>query len=85
MTALDVGHGDALVVQAPDGRVALVDTGGQGGERGSAYLAVRTVLPALTRLGHARLDALVLENTHTTPHRLTQAVAARYRQQLSCK
>ena len=32
-----------------------------------------------------RLDALVLENTHTTPNRLTQAVAARYRQQLSCK
>ena len=26
MTALDVGHGDALVVEAPDGRVALVDT-----------------------------------------------------------
>lgn len=60
MTVLDVGHGDALVVESPDGRVALVDTGGRGGERGSAYLAARTVLPALARLGHRRLDALVL-------------------------
>ena len=60
LTALDVGHGDALIVEGPTGRVALVDTGGGGGARGDAYLASRTLLPALARLGHARLDALVL-------------------------
>jgi len=60
MTALEVGHGDALVVQTPDGRVALVDTGGHRGGQGNAYLAERTLTPALTRLGHHRLDALVL-------------------------
>ena len=60
LVALDVGHGDALVVEGPDGQVALVDTGGSVHEVGNAYLATRTLIPALTRLGHHRLDALVL-------------------------
>ena len=55
---LDVGHGEAILVQAPDGEALLVDTGGGGlgrGDRGE-----RVVVPVLRRLGLRRLTALAL-------------------------
>jgi competence protein ComEC len=81
LTALDVGHGDALIVQGPEGRVALIDTGGGAGPEGDAYLASRTLLPALARLGHARLDALVL--THADLDHMGAAAALMERLEVS--
>jgi len=63
LTALDVGHGDALVLQLPDGGAALVDAGGVWG-RGdaNARLAGRTLAPALGQLGVDALDVLIISH-----------------------
>jgi competence protein ComEC len=64
VTVLDVGHGDALLVQLPDRRSVLVDTGGS--LSGSTFdIGGRIVAPALWALGTRRLDVLVL--THGDP------------------
>ena len=61
LTALDVGHGDALLLGLPDGRHALIDTGGsRRSERGDTALARGDLLPALTRLGAGRLELLIV-------------------------
>ena len=64
VTALDVGHGDALLVELPQGGAALVDAGGtwQGGESDLQHADRNVVAPLLQR-GIASLDAFVL--THT--------------------
>jgi len=64
MTVLDVGHGDAVLVQLPDRRSVLVDTGGS--LSGSTFdIGGRIVAPALWAIGTRRLDVLVL--THGDP------------------
>ena len=64
VTVLDVGHGDAILVQLPDRRCVLVDTGGS--LTGSTFdIGGRIVAPALWALGTRRLDALVV--THGDP------------------
>jgi competence protein ComEC len=64
VTTLDVGHGDAILVQLPDRRSVLVDAGGS--LTGSTFdIGGRIVAPALWALGTRRLDALVL--THGDP------------------
>ena len=52
---------------------------------GVAFQGTPVIVPFLSDVEDAwlRLDALVLENTHTTLPRIAQAVAARYRQQLT--
>ncbi len=66
LTALDVGHGDAILIQTPDGHAALVDTGGRRGgdptatRQATEALARRVVVPALLRRGVDALDLLVL-------------------------
>ena len=55
---LDVGQGEAILVQAPEGPALLVDTGGGGPGRGDR--GERVVVPALRRLGIRRLAALAL-------------------------
>lgn len=55
---LDVGQGEATLVQAPDGQTLLVDTGGGGPGRGDR--GERVVVPILRRLGLQRLTALAL-------------------------
>ncbi len=69
VTALDVGHGDALLIRAA-GRSWLVDAGpaGAGFDAGRAV-----VLPALRALGVPRLDVLVL--THSDRDHLGGAAA----------
>ena len=49
---LDVGQGDAVLIQAPEGQTALVDAG------------PRNVVPLLRRLGVERIDLLVATHPH---------------------
>jgi competence protein ComEC len=64
VTVLDVGQGDATLVQTPDGRALLVDAGGlPGGARFD--IGERVVAPAAWHLGVRRLEAIVV--THGDP------------------
>ena len=49
---LDVGQGDAVLIQAPEGQTALVDAG------------PRNVVPLLQQLGVERIDLLVATHPH---------------------
>jgi competence protein ComEC len=58
---LDVGQGDAIVLQFPGGRTILVDAGPSSP---SYDVGERVIVPFLSRLGIARLDALILTHAH---------------------
>jgi competence protein ComEC len=59
VTVLDVGQGDATLIQLPSGRAVLVDAGGLGGTA-RFDVGERVVAPALWQLGVRRLDVLAL-------------------------
>jgi competence protein ComEC len=61
VTFLDVGQGDATVIEAPDGTVAVIDGGGYPGtdERYVGDPGTRIVVPYLRRRGINRVDWLV--------------------------
>ncbi|MGH9335806.1 MAG: DNA internalization-related competence protein ComEC/Rec2, partial [Vicinamibacteria bacterium] len=61
LTALDVGHGDALVLSLPEGQRVLIDGGGL--RASSLDVGERVVLPYLLDHGGRKLDAVVV--THT--------------------
>ncbi len=64
VTVIDVAHGDAVLVQLPDRRSLLVDTGGS--LSGSRFdIGGRVVAPVLWARATRRLDALVI--THGDP------------------
>lgn len=83
LTALNVGHGDAILLQTPDGHAALIDTGGRrGGDPSAARhatnaLARRVVVPVLSRQGVAALDLLVLTHGDQDHAGAAAAVARR--------
>jgi competence protein ComEC len=54
VTFLDAGRADASVIELPDGRVIVIDTGWSGREV-AGYLRLR---------GHGTIDALVLSHAH---------------------
>ncbi|HTQ03973.1 MAG TPA: DNA internalization-related competence protein ComEC/Rec2 [Polyangiaceae bacterium] len=62
VTALDVGQGDANLVELPDGAAWLVDGGGMVGNPIDTGAAV--VLPVLRSKRRARLDVVVLTHPH---------------------
>ena len=57
---LDVGHGDAAIIQTGDGRAALVDTGAKTEHQD---MGERVVARALWARGITRLDAVVISHT----------------------
>jgi competence protein ComEC len=62
ITALDVGQGDANLVELPDGTAWLFDAGGMVGNPIDTGAAV--VLPVLRAKRRARLDVVVLTHPH---------------------
>ncbi len=62
VTALDVGQGDAILVDFPDGRSMLVDGGGMVGN--PVDPGTRVILPVLAARRRSRLDVLVLTHPH---------------------
>ncbi len=61
VTFLDVGQGDAAVIETPDGAVAVIDGGGYPGtdERYIGDPGSRIVVPYLRRRGINRIDYLI--------------------------
>jgi beta-lactamase superfamily II metal-dependent hydrolase len=60
LTLLDVGQGDAILLELPRGEVWLVDGGGSPGGDGS--VGRRVLLPELRRRGIERLDRLIISH-----------------------
>lgn len=62
---LDVGQGDCILVQTPEGKNTLIDTGGRPGETGGGGgVGDQVVAPYLRRIGVNRIDVLVLTHPH---------------------
>jgi len=59
---LDVGHGDATLLQFGDGSTMLVDAGGELGDDGR--VGALAVLPFLQQAGVTRIDRMVLTHAH---------------------
>lgn len=62
VTFLDVGQGDAILIEGPRGFTALVDGGGR--YDGSFDTGARIVEPVLRAAGVGRLDLVVLSHAH---------------------
>jgi competence protein ComEC len=60
VSVLDVGQGDAILVQTPNGRALLVDAGGT--PAGTYDVGGRVVTPAVWALGERRLEWLVVSH-----------------------
>ncbi|MBI3194271.1 MAG: DNA internalization-related competence protein ComEC/Rec2, partial [Ignavibacteriae bacterium] len=61
ITMLDVGQGDAIVVQLPNGKTILVDAGPIDSKRDAG---TKTIVPFLKRIGVDKIDALFISHPH---------------------
>jgi competence protein ComEC len=61
VTIIDVGQGDAILVEFPNRKRLLVDTGPKSG---STDAGQRTVVPFLKQKGIEHLDAILLTHAH---------------------
>jgi competence protein ComEC len=64
VTFLSVGEGDAIVIQTPSGRTALVDSGPGPTPRSDFDAGDKVVTPFLRREGVNTLDALIFTHQH---------------------
>ena len=66
VTFMDVGQGDAAIVELPDGNVWLVDAGGlpSRGDLASAAAPGVAITRALEAYGHASVDLAVISHPH---------------------
>ena len=76
LAVLDVGQGDALVIEGTDGRAVVVDAGPGGDERLDA--GERVVAPYLWWRGHLRVRATVVTHDHADHAGGMAAVRARF-------
>lgn len=73
VTFVDVGQGDAAVLDLPDGRLALVDVG--GAPNGGADPGARAIVPLLRARRRERIDLVVLTHPHPDHYGGLRAVA----------
>ncbi len=64
VTFLDIGQGDAILVQSPTGRVMLIDAGGTTNSRTTYNPGEKILLPYLRRWGISRIDLFLLTHAH---------------------
>lgn len=76
LTFLDVGQGDAALVDLPDGSLMVVDAG--GAFQGGADPGARVLVPLLRARRRARIDRLVVTHPHPDHYGGVAALAARF-------
>lgn len=64
VTFLNVGQGDAIVVETPSGHAALIDAGPGPSERSGFDAGAKAVIPFLRREGINNLDAFIITHPH---------------------